>query len=69
MQGEKINTAEHESNFKRFYEIWGNEYPLGKLFKAGNNNYYYDTGTNKILSCDIDVFNLLNDIYLYGVEK
>ena len=39
------------------------------MFKAGNNNYYYDTGTNKILSCDIDVFNLLNDIYLYGVEK
>jgi|GEM_PF-293203 len=44
---------------KKCDPIWNGEKPLSKLFKTNSRGYLYDTGTNKILGCSDNVFELL----------
>ncbi len=45
-------------------KIFGPKKPLAKLLKTESGYYLYDTGTNKILGCRKQVFELLNDLFL-----
>lgn len=36
---------------------------LGKLFSTGTNNYYYDTGTGKVLQLDIDSLKIMQSLF------
>jgi len=46
-----------------FLEKWHKETPLAKLFKTDSHFYFFDTGTNKIMRCDKDIFNLLDKLF------
>lgn len=50
-------------SFKNFIShLWGNEKPLCILFSTERNDYLYDTGTNKILKCEKNEFELLGNL-------
>jgi uncharacterized protein len=44
--------------------IFREKKPLGKLFKTEHLCYLYDSGTNKILTCDNLTYSLLEKLYL-----
>lgn len=43
--------------------------PLAKLFKTDLNNYIYDTGTNKVLSCEKNEYEILEKIISGELEE
>jgi uncharacterized protein len=47
-------------------ETFGDEKPLAKMVRSDAGYYLYDTGTNKILECRREVFDLLNDLLTHG---
>lgn len=36
---------------------------IGKLFSTQKQHYYYDTGTGKVIQIDIEIFEILNDLF------
>jgi uncharacterized protein len=59
---------------KNFYlnfldEIFGQLKPLAKLLKTESGYYLYDSGTNKILGCRKQIFELLQDLFIKDVSK
>jgi uncharacterized protein len=47
-------------------ETFGDEKPLAKMVRSNSGYYLYDTGTNKILECRREVFDLLNDLLTHA---
>jgi uncharacterized protein len=60
-------------NAKAYFDLLGkffmDEKPLAKLLKTESGYYLYDTGTNKIMGCRKQVFELLHDLFLKDVNK
>jgi uncharacterized protein len=48
--------------FKELKQVFEKGTPLARLIKNSSGYYLYDTGTNKILECNQNVFSLLNDL-------
>lgn len=46
-----------------FSEKWGVKKPLARLFKTDSCYYLYDAGTNKLLNCRKEIFDLLGKLY------
>jgi len=59
---------------KNFYldflgEVFGTGKPLAKLLDTGSGYYLYDTGTNKILACRREVYDLLAGLFQEDVKQ
>ncbi len=59
---------------KSFYldfleKFFGSGKPLAKLLNTSPGCYLYDTGTNKILGCRREVYDLLSDLFLEDVNR
>ncbi len=52
-----------------FAKEFANSKPLAKAFCVDNYYYLYDTGTNKILSCQKEVFELIDSLLKCHVPK
>jgi uncharacterized protein len=50
-------------------KIFGTGKPLAKLLNTGSGLYLYDTGTNKILECRKQVYDLLHNLFLKNVHR
>lgn len=58
-----------DDSFKHYLDnIWQNSKPLAKLFRSATAGYLYDTGTNKILACRDEVFELLRLLFERNVD-
>lgn len=51
------------------YETWKETKPLAKLFRSASSGYLYDTGTNKILACRDEVYDLLRLLFERDVDE
>lgn len=49
--------------------VFGNEKPLARLLGTSNSRFLYDTGTNKLLGCRQEVFELLHGLMTKGVDR
>jgi len=50
------------------YELFEKK-PLFKLVDTGNERYVYDTGTNKILKCEDEIYKLLKELCLKNTKQ
>lgn len=50
-------------------KTFGPEKPLAKLLNTSSGYFVYDTGTNKILGCRKQVYDLLYDLFLKDVNR
>lgn len=50
-------------------KIFNESPPLAKLFRTDSRGYIYDTGTNKLLSCNEIVYNLLLKLFSSNVNQ
>lgn len=50
-------------------QIFGKEKPLVKLLSTSSGFYLYDTGTNKMLGCEKDIHDLLNELLKNSVKR
>lgn len=60
---------EIEALSKYFNELWRDEKPIAKLFRTEAIGYLYDTGTNKIVSCDELEYSLVDGFLKKGVVE
>jgi uncharacterized protein len=60
-----------EMDFYRdfFGKTFGTEKPLAKLLNTTSGYFLYDTGTNKILGCRKEVYDLLYYLFLKDVKR
>lgn len=57
-------------NIKEFLaNVWGNSKPVCKLFRTSKSGYLYDTGTNKILGCTNNEYDLLDRLFVMPVAE
>lgn len=59
---------------KEFYlnllrTIFGGERPLARLLKNDSGYFFYDTGTNKVVGCSKEVFQLLHGLFTKDVDS
>lgn len=52
-----------------FNKLWRDEKPIAKLFRTEANRYLYDTGTNKIVSCDELEYSLIDGFIENGAVE
>jgi uncharacterized protein len=62
-----------QKRHKGFYldflgKVFGTGKPLAKLIDTGSGYYLYDTGTNKILACRREVYDLLTGLFQEDVQ-
>jgi uncharacterized protein len=60
-----MSTLKCHEEIERLFEIKYNSgiQRLGKLFSTGQNIYYYDTGTGKVLQLDDDAFKIMQSLF------
>ena len=59
---------------KKFYldrlqQAFGKEKPLARMLRTSSGYYVYDTGTNKILECRKEVYDLIQELFVKDVNK
>ncbi len=60
-----------EKNFyiDRLKQTFGKEKPLARMLSTTSGYYLYDTGTNRLLECRKEVFDLIQDFFVKDVNK
>ncbi len=71
MKHVNAKTKKEEDIFYRDFlrQIFQTQKPLAKLFKTASDYFLYDGGTNKILECRKEVFDLLQGLLTNDVNK
>lgn len=64
-----INDFQKAAHLDMLRDTFTAEKPLAKLTRSESGYYLYDTGTNKILACREEVFDLLQSLFIYDINK
>lgn len=58
----KATSDKNDSYIQRLANLFTSEKPLAKLIDTGSGYYLYDTGTNKIMECREEIYDLLTNL-------